>query len=94
MSAGGKTGLPANEDRTAKRHVDEFLTDRKKDSRGNLRVLSAAAAPENAPRMDFGETHKGAAGVLAGPSRGMQFTGVAGGVPDRVSDRKFMEEGW
>ena len=81
-------------DGTDKRHADEFLTDRKKDSRGNSRVLPPAATPENAPRMHFGETQKGAAGVLAGPSRGMQFTGVAGGVPDRVSDRKFMEEGW
>ena len=92
MSAGGKTGLPANGDGTAERHVDEFLTDRKKDSRGNLRAMLPAATPENAPRMDFGETQKGATGILAGPSRQKKSTGKR--ESDEIGDLQGPDEGF
>ena len=43
--------------------------DRKKDRRGNLRVLPAVATPENAPRLVFCETQKCTMEVLAVPSK-------------------------
>jgi hypothetical protein len=55
-------------DGAAEGSVDEFWMDRKKDSRGNLRVLPSLATPENAPRLDFCETQKETMEFLAVPS--------------------------
>ena len=68
--------------------------DRKKDRRGDSRVLPAEATPGNIPRPDFCGTRKDAAGLSAVPSRDGTYTkfkapGLSGVVAETGSDGAF-----